>query len=91
MGCQRLLGSQLRSRERDPENLVFRAFFANGHASRYSIFTVPGHHTSVPSTDTRRKRWLWESIAVVNIGGFRISGSHTLSASFLCYEEERHE
>lgn len=85
-----MLGSQLRSRETDPGKLVFRAFLASGYSSRYSICTVPSHQTAVPSTDTKREQWLWEGVAVTSIGGFRISRSHTLSASFHCYEDINH-
>ena len=71
-----------------PIRLFF--FFANASSSRHSIFTAPGHHTSMPLTDTKREQWLWENIVGISTGGFQISGSHTLSVSFHCYEDERH-
>lgn len=64
-------------------------FLASGNSSRYSIPTVPSHQTAAPSTHTKREQWLWESVAVTSIGGFRISRS-TPSASFHRYEDINH-
>lgn len=90
LGSQRHWEASFRSQESDPGRLVFRAFLASGNSSRYSIPTVPSHQTAAPSTHTKREQWLWESVAVTSIGGFRISRSHTLSASFHRYEDINH-